>query len=172
MNLNKATFFSDLSKSISEPIYLTESTEQLRSEIESNHWIITIPNEIILEITTSDLVSFIEKVKTEYSKQLNESKLNINLIFYLWFEEPGQLHFNFINSNHNNLPFDCKLKFTSNAEEIIEEFLNSNYPDGVIPMNEFKTLETREEIEEADKLEKEMHTNFVLTVFQEVIRQN
>ncbi|MBK7042218.1 MAG: hypothetical protein IPH46_17720 [Bacteroidetes bacterium] len=47
--------------------------------------------------------------------------------------------------------------------------MKSKYHDQVIPWDELQTVETPEEIAEADRLEKELHDNFVLTVYQEKI---
>jgi hypothetical protein len=171
MTTNKIDFFKDLSKQISEPIYITDQTDQINSEIKSNYWVISAPSAIISQTTSVDFLEFIQSVKGNYKNQLNKAELNINLIFYLWFEEPGELCFNFINSNHESLPFGCKLKFTERPEEIIEEYLRSKYHDKLIPWEELQTIETPEEMAEADKLEKELHDNFVLTVYKETIQK-
>ena len=129
----------------------------------------TAPSEIIAQTTSVDFLEFIQKVKDHYKSQLDKSLLDIDLIFYLWFEEPGELCFNFINSKHDSLPFGCKLQYTDRPEEIVDEFLKSKYHDQVILMEEFETAETPEEIAEAERLEKELQDNFVLTVYQELI---
>ena len=171
MTANKTDFFNDLSSRISEPIYLTDKTNEVDKEIKHNHWVLTASSDIIAQTTTSDFLEFIQKVKDNYKSQLDKSPLDIDLTFYLWFEEPGELCFNFINSNHYTLPFGCKLKSTDRPEEIIHEYLESKFHDQVIPWDELQTVETPEEIEEADRLEKELQDNFVLTVYQEIIKK-
>lgn len=171
MTANKTDFFNELSSHISEPIYLTEKTDELNEEIKYNHWVLTAPSDIVTQTTTTDFLEFIQKVKDNYKSQLDKSQLDIDLTFYLWFEEPGELCFNFINSNHDRLPFGCKLKITDRANEIIDEYLKSKYHDQVIPWDELQTVETPEEIAEADRLEKELHDNFVLLVYQERIKK-
>jgi hypothetical protein len=167
MTANKTDFFNDLSSHISEPMYLTDKTDEVNEEIKHNHWVLTVPSDIVAQTTTADFLEFIQKVKDNYKSQLDKSPLDIDLTFYLWFEEPGELCFNFINSNHDSLPFGCKLKYTDRPEEIVGEYLKSKYHDQVVPWDELQTVETPEEIAEADKLEKELHDNFVLTVYQE-----
>ena len=169
MTANKTDFFNDLSSHISEPIYLTDKTDEVNEEIKHNHWVLEAPSDIVAQTTTAEFLEFIQKVKDNYKSQLDKSSLNIDLTFYLWFEEPGELCFNFINSNHDKLPFGCKLKFTDRPEEIVDEYLKSKYHDQVIPWDELQTVEIPEEIVEADRLEKELHDNFVLTVYQEKI---
>lgn len=171
MTANKTDFFNDLSSQISEPIYLTDKTDELNEEIKHNHWVLTAPSDIVATTTTADFLEFIQNVKDNYKSQLDKSSLDIDLTFYLWFEEPGELCFNFINSNHDSLPFGCKLKYTDRPEVIVEEYLKSKYHDQVIPWDELQTVETSEEIAEADRLEKELHDNFVLTVYQEKIKK-
>lgn len=170
MIANKTDFFNDLSNQISEPIYLTNKTDEVNEEIKYNHWVLTAPSDIVAYTTQSDFLEFIQKVKDNYKIQLHKSQLDIDLIFYLWFEEPGELCFNFINSNHDKLPFGCKLKYTDRPEEIVDQYLKSKYHDQVIPWNELKTVETPEEIAEADRVEKKLHDNFVLTVYKEIIK--
>jgi hypothetical protein len=171
MTANKTDFFNDLSNQISEPIYLTDKTDEVNEEIKHNHWVLTVPSDIVAQTTTADFLEFIEKVKDNYKSQLDKSSLDIDLTFYLWFEEPGELCFNFINSNHEGLPFGCKLKYTDKPEEIVDEYLKSKYHDQVILWDELQAVETPEEIAEADRIEKELHDNFVLTVYQEKIKK-
>lgn len=171
MTANKTDFFNDLSSYISEPLYLTDKTDEMYEEIKNNHWVLTASSDIVSQTTTADILEFIQKVKDNYKSQLDKSSLDIDLIFYLWFEEPGELCFNFINSNHDTLPFGCKLKYTDRPEEIVEEYLKSKYHNQVIPWDELQKVETPEEIAEADRIEKELRDNFVLTVYQEKIRK-
>jgi hypothetical protein len=171
MTANKNDFFNDLLKQISEPLYLTDKTSELNEEIYSNNWILSAPSEIIFQSTTIDFLEFIEKVKDNYKNQLDKSTLDIDLLFYLWFDEmAGQLCFNFINSNHDKLPFSCKLKHIERPEEIIDKFLKSNYHDE-IPWNEFEDVETPEQIVESDSIEIELVDNFVLSIYQEKIKK-
>lgn len=171
MTANKTDFFNNLSSQLSEPMYLTDRTDEVNEEIKHNHWGLTAPSDIVAQTTTADFLEFIQKVKENYKRQLDNSQLDIDLTFYLWFEEPGELCFNFINSNHDRLPFGCKLKYTDRPEDVVDEYLKSRYHNQVIPWNELQGVETSEEIAEADRLEKELHDNFVLTVYQEKIEK-
>ena len=171
MTVNKTDFFNNLLSHISEPIYLTDKTSEINAEINSNNWILSAPMDIISQTTTTDFLEFIQKVKDNYKNQLDKSTLDIDLIFYMWYDEmAGQLRFNFINSNHSKLPFGCKLTHLDRPEEIVDKYLKSHYNDG-IPMNELETNETQEQIEEAERHKKELRDNFVLIVYQEKIKK-
>lgn len=171
MIANKTDFFNVLRSQISEPMYLTDRIDEVKEEIKFNNWIITAPSHIVNQTTTTDYLEFIQEVKENYRNQLDNSHLDIDLTFYLWADDLGALCFNFINSNHVRLPFGCKLKFTDSPEEIVDSYLHSKYHDRVIPWNELQSVETPEEIEEADRLEKELHDNYVLTVYQEKLQK-
>ena len=167
---SKAEYFDELSTYILEPIYLTDKTDELNKEIEHNMWVLTCPYNIIAETTTDDILEFIKKVKTNYINQLGKSSFSIDLIFYLWLDPLAQqLRFNFINSNHNKLPFRCKVQYTDKPEDIIREYLHSKYHEVNIPWKELQIIETSEEIDEATMREKELQENYVLTVYQERI---
>lgn len=172
MTTNKAEYFNDLANQLSDPIYLTDKTDELDEEIKFNHWVLTAPSDIVTQTSQSEFLEFIQKVKDNYKIHLDKSELAIDLIFYLWFEEPGELCFNFINSKHDKLPFGCKLKFTDSAGEVVDQYINSQYHDQVVPWDELQTIETPEEIAKAEKLEKELHDNFILTVYKERIKKS
>lgn len=172
MTVNKTDYFNYLLTCLSEPIYLTDKTDELKEEIKYNLWALAAPAEIIAQVTTADYVELIEKVKESHKVQLGKSQLNIDLIFYLWFDEmAGQLRFNFINSNHLVLPFGCKLKYANKPDEIVEQYLTSRYNTQTIPWEELRTIETAEEKAVASILEQEMQENYVLTVYREKIRK-
>jgi hypothetical protein len=169
--VTKTAYFNDLSVQIAEPIYLTDRTDEVNEEIKCNCWALSAPSDVVSQTTTIDFLEFIQKVKDSYKDQLDKSPLDINLVFYLWFDAmAGQLRFNFINSNHDQLPFGCKLKFTDSPEEIIMQFLNLTHQEG-IPWNEFHPVETPEQIAEADRLDKELKDNYLLTIYQEIIKK-
>jgi hypothetical protein len=76
---------------------------------------------------------------------LSKSKFEIGLIFYTWFDaQASQLKFNFINSNHVKLPFRTLINLVQSENEIIQDFLNSKYHNG-IPFKELEKVESDEE---------------------------
>jgi len=171
MTTNKEDFFNNLSEQFSEPIYLTANTNEVNEEISQNHWAFSVPTEIASQMTTTDFLDFIEEIEDNYKHQLNNSDIDVDLIFYMWFDEmAGQLRINFINSNHKSLPFGCKLEFTEQPAEIVQKFLESNYLDG-IPWEELETVDKLEQEEEIDNIEKNETNGFVLTVYRELIRK-
>ncbi len=133
MITNKSDFFNDLLLQISDPVYLTEKTDEINEEIYYNLWYLSAPTDILSQTTTTDFLEFIQKVKDNYKCQLDKSHLAIDLIFYLWFDEmAGQLCFNFINSNHDKLPFGCKLKITDRPEEIVDQYLKKLFRISIV----------------------------------------
>lgn len=166
---NKKDYFDNLLLELSEPIYLTNRIDELDKEIYHNLWILSAPTAIVEQITTSDILGLIQKVKDKFKYKLAKSELDVDLIFYLWFEDIGQLRFNFINSNHKNLPFGCKIKFVDKPEDIINLYLESKHHDGLIPWEELQDIETSQQFVESEKLHNEIIDNFVLTVYKEII---
>jgi hypothetical protein len=72
------------------------------------------------------------RVKRNRQHQLQNSALKADLIYYPWFDEQaGQFRFNFINANHQKLPFRCKLIFVENETEVVNQFLSSAYLNGI-----------------------------------------
>lgn len=146
--MTKKEFFENIDEIISDKIYLTENLNELNKEIEINHWSIGIDYETAKNINNDDLEDFFRKVVKNRISQLDKSDKNIDLIFYSWFDEQaGNLNFNFINSGHENLPFSTELEFVDSLDNIISDFLNSRYLDG-IPMDELEDVS--EDIEETD----------------------
>jgi hypothetical protein len=171
MAVSKIDFFNDLLNQISEPIYLTDRTDEIKEEVFNNSWSLGAPHEIISQIAPNELLDFIEKVKRAYKIQLDKSHLDINLIYYLWFDEmAGQIRFNFINSNHEGLPFGCKIKYSDSPEEIIEHYLKSEHP-GEILWGELETVEMTENNNKTDPQETALNIEFVLNVYKETIRK-
>ena len=168
----KTAFFKGLQSQLDDPVYLTEKTDELKLEIASNHWIVSVPPALVGQVSASDFLAFIQQVKDRYQVQLEQSGLDIDLIFYLWFEVPGRLCFNFINSNHGHLPFECKCNWVSAPEIIIEHFLSANNADQTIPWAEFETLQTPESITEAEMQALELRKKYVLNVYQETIQKH
>ena len=59
MTANKTNFFNDLSSQISEPMYLTDKTDDVNEEIYHNHWSLSAPTNIISQTTITDFLQFI-----------------------------------------------------------------------------------------------------------------
>ena len=45
------------------------------------------------------------------------------------YEQAGQLRFNFINSNHDRLPFSSQLTFADKEKEILNDYLNKRHSE-------------------------------------------
>ena len=111
--MTKDEFFENINEIISDKIYLTDNLDELNKEIENNHWSIAIDSDTVKFIEKDDLLYFLRKMIKNRISQLHKSELDMDLIFYTWFDEQtGNLNFNFINSRHENLPFRAEHKFT------------------------------------------------------------
>lgn len=159
--MTKEEFFENINEIISDKIYLTDSLDKLNEEIETNKWSIGIDFKTAKVIGNEDLKKFLGKVIQNRIEQINKSKLNINLIFYLWFDtQAGNLNLNFINTKHEKLPFGAELEFTDSMDTIINDFLNSRYLEG-IPFDELENVSD-------DAIAKEKN-DYKLKVYQEEI---
>jgi len=168
----KEKFFDDLREFESSELFLTNSTDLIREEIKHNCVLVSMSSNAAKQASTSDFISFLDRVKVNRRQQLQQSSLNIDLIYYLWFDEQaGQLRFNFINSNHDKLPFGCKIFFVESEKQIIDEFLDSNYLDG-IPLSELeiydKSLQFKREIKGDENIEK----TWTVRVYRQIIYRN
>lgn len=152
-------YFNNLINSISDSIYITLNTDELNNEIENNHFYINANSEIVSKIKIEDYINFINNLISKYQHKLLQSKIEVDLIFYMWFDSmAGQLRFNLINSNHKELPFSCKFLNTNNPDEVLSQFLNSNYLNG-IQWNEFENIKN-------ENTNKSIVENFELIVYQ------
>jgi|SRR6185436_4009318 len=163
----KEKYFDSLREFETTELFLTNTTDLVNDEIENNCVLISISAELAKQTSSTDFITFLNRVKTNRRQQLQESSLDVNLIYYLWFDEQaGHLRFNFINSNHDKLPFGCELVFVNNEKEILDSFLNSNYLEG-IPWNELETIDTTQQ---SNKItEDKTEETFTLNVYREII---
>lgn len=130
---NKHTFFKDLSKYETSDLFLTDRTDQLHKETYHNFIAISLTTELARQTSTDEIVDFVSKIKKNRQQQLVNSDLLIDLLYYLWFDEmEAQLRINFINANHEKLPFDGEMCFVESEQEVIYRFLTSPYLDGLL----------------------------------------
>ena len=165
--MNKEEYFNQYEPYIAEKIFLTDKTSQVHNEIYENMLSFTVSKEQQANLTITDFINFLSRIKKNRKSQLNVSKTNSDLIYYVWYDEmAGQLRINFINANHSKLPFEAKLEFTSNQVEIINEFLITEYLDEITwdqLSNDTGDLQDKESIEKSD---------FKLKVYKEIIRKD
>lgn len=157
--MQREAYLDDLRKDlIPDKLFLTDSTNELNLEISTNHWKISISNELAEEISIEDFLILLDAIKQNRQQQLNSSPLEIDLIYYLWYDDQaGQLRFNFINSNHKALPFACPLEVVDTSREIVSDFLSSGYVAG------FSLEELTSELDSSD----DEIPPFILKVYSE-----
>ncbi|MFN7610186.1 MAG: hypothetical protein ACK5QX_04510 [bacterium] len=80
------------------------------------------------EISVDELATFLKEVKNDRQQQLRQSNSKVGLIYYVWVDgQSGQLRFNFINSNHDKLPFGSQLTFVTTEDEILTDYLTRRH---------------------------------------------
>jgi len=165
--MSEEEYFNQYESYIAEKIFFTDETSQVQNEIYENMLSFTVSKEQHANLTVAIFINFLSRIKKNRKSQLNVSKTNSDLIYYIWYDElAGQLRINFINANHSKLPFEAKLEFTSNQVEIINEFLQSEYLDEITwdkLSNDTGDLQDKE----STKL-----SNFKLKVYKEIIRKD
>jgi len=125
--MNKLKFFKILKKFETVELFLTTNIDSLEAEIYHNMICIEAYENISKEISVDEIISFLHNVKTNRKEQLVSNNNVSGLKFYLWVDEmANQLRFNFINSSHIKLPFNCDLKYVSDEKLIVKDFLNSD----------------------------------------------
>ena len=165
--MNKEEYFNHYESYIEEKIFLTDETSQVENEIYENMLSFTISRKHLAKLKVSDFVSFLSRIKENRKSQLNVSQTISNLIYYIWFDEmAGQLRLNFINSNHSELPFGADLEFTSHEDDIINEFLHSEY------LNEITWDKLSEDTGDQQNKESTEISDFKLKVYKELIRKD
>jgi hypothetical protein len=122
--MTKQEFFKDIEDIKSDKLLITDSVDNLNEEIKNNCWSIQFDDELSMEFSVDELADFLKEVKTNRRKQLKQSKIKVGLIYYVWVDgQAGQLRFNFINSNHEKLPFRSQLTFVTKEDEILTDYL-------------------------------------------------
>jgi hypothetical protein len=145
---------------------VTDNTQLLQEEIAANCWLISADGDVVDQIKVDDFELFLKKVRKNRLAQLNASDVDVDLIYYSWFDLLAcQLRFNLINSTHERLPFLAPVQLVETESEIIQSFLESNYHDG-IPFSELKHISPEEAFPEIE--EEEEH---IVYVYQEIIRK-
>ena len=164
MNTIKANYIKTLKEYIEEKIYITSQTDCLEKEIDRNCWWISGTPEQVKSLTKSEWESFLREIINNRKNQLKMSKESVNIIFYCWHDEQaGQLRFNLINSNHQKLPFSCKINFVT-LKEVIKEFYSDSTHE-LVPLN-------NSTIYDKDNDPKDMTIEYALNVYKETINSN
>jgi hypothetical protein len=123
--MTKEELFKDIEEIKSDKLFITDSVDNIDEEVRSNCWSISIPDEVSVECIVDELKNFLKEVKADRREQLRKANSKVGLIYYVWIDEQaGQLRFNFINSNHNKLPFSASLAFVAKEGEILSEYLS------------------------------------------------
>jgi hypothetical protein len=122
--MTKDEFFQEIESIKSDQLLITDSVNNIKEEIAENCWSISMTDEIAANCSPDELSKFLRDVKEDRRRQLIQSNSGVGLIYYIWVDEmAGQLRFNFINSNHNKLPFWAALIFVDTEHDILSDYL-------------------------------------------------
>ena len=137
----------DLFKLAKVDIYITDKTDDMEKEIYENYVKIGVPEEHLENISTIFFQNFLYEVKQNAKRNLDVNSLNVDLIFYVWFDaQAGQLRYNFINSNHEKLPFTTEIQLVDDVYEICDLFVKCVQTSTVPPQDKlliFKQIVTK-----------------------------
>jgi hypothetical protein len=130
MNILEITDLNDLQIIFNSEILITHNSSGLHEEINENMWCITLSPRV--NLSSKDLLNFLNVLLNKRSEQINQHELNGPITFYMWFDEMAlQLRFNFI-SGCNTLPFSVPIKLIDEPSEIINMFLKMrNWPEPI-----------------------------------------
>ncbi len=165
--MSKEEYFNQYESYIAEKIFLTDETSEVQNEIYENMLSFTVSKDQRANLTITDFINFLYRIKKNRKSQLIVSKTNSDLIYYIWYDEmAGQLRINFINANHSKLPFGAELEFTSNEVEIVNGFLESEYLDGIT------WDKLSDDTGDPQNQESTEISDFKLKVYKEIIRKD
>ena len=127
-------YIDEVYKLATVDIYITDKTDNVNKEIYENNIKIGVPEHLVQDIDPLTFSIFLSTAKQNAKAQLNKSELNVNLIFYAWLDEQaGQLRYNFINSNHDKIPFVAELNFVDDAWIVCKAWVDQMQNNAVLP---------------------------------------
>src|SRR6185436_21071976 len=88
----KEKYFDSLREFETTELFLTNTTDLVNDEIENNCVLISISAELAKQTSSTDFITFLNRVKTNRRQQLQESSLDVNLIYYLWLTNKRDIY--------------------------------------------------------------------------------
>jgi hypothetical protein len=123
----KEAYFQDLEFTVTAPVYLTASRDELDQEVAENMWSLGVSEELAGAIAPEEVRAFLQRVKRNRHEQLAQRGWPGGLRYYLWHDaQAGQLRFNFINSLHEALPFVAPVDACADEAPIIQTWLQDS----------------------------------------------
>ncbi len=165
--MDKQTYLERLKVIEQDAIWLGKYARDLNKEIAQNMWAVTVPQTLIDEVQTEDLVAFFERVILNRTEQVRKMKRQ-GIILYIWFDEDSeQLRLNCISDFHKKLPFGCEIHQTDQLDELISDYLtflheqqqddevNDDSPDEVLEDELDEDLDEEQDGEHDEDLDEE-----------------
>lgn len=130
--MDKKEFFQNIEGIIFDPIFIGKCEEDVQQEIDKNKWSICINKKLTTKLVVKDFMDFFEMVITNRSVELKKLKNSIGMLFYVWFNrQAGKIEIILISDYNPMLAFGWNAVQTDNLEIIFDEFLKSQYHDGI-----------------------------------------
>jgi hypothetical protein len=157
----KQKYLHQLKEFETSEMFITSDPADLQKEIENNCVYIIYPDSVCALPDVNEFAHFLTNVKVNRKRQLLETNMDVDLIYYSWVDDQaGQFRFNIINSNHKNLPFHCPIVFVSDEMEIVKKFYSA-FREVSVPWKE---------LHEVNGQEPEKSTaEFTLEVYKQII---
>ena len=161
----------ELQKIIQSPMMITGNCKYAQEETEINMWAI-LKGEKKIDASLNEILFFILQFQTKIEILAQKSEVNSPITFYLWFDEQiGQLCFNSISCDKQNLPFDCKISLLESADSIIDNFLHSDLYAGIIDQTITPCDVMIENFSKLEDEEEDNETFYVIDVFAITINE-
>ncbi|ALC88092.1 hypothetical protein AM499_04900 [Bacillus sp. FJAT-22090] len=143
--MDKNEFFQSLEEIVVDPLFISDSMQDIAEETANNTWSMSISKELATEIVMEDFIDFFRRVMTNRREQIRDSNNRDGMLFYIWFDrQSAQIKFSLISDYDTTLPFGCEIEIIHKLEPIIGEFLRFPYHDG-FPFEEVRDDEQVEE---------------------------
>jgi len=121
---SKQDFFRELDEIIAEPIFVGDSVDDLKEEINVNMWWIGATAEVLETLSVNEILDFIVQLTDNRREKMRQANTDHGMYFYLWFDDQaGQLRFNLISDFHTDLPFGATLNIIDTPVAIVGDFL-------------------------------------------------
>src|SRR5687768_10939681 len=94
---------------IHDTLFIGQTVDDLKQEIQTNSWRISMTQEERASISQEDLLNFFYAVIDNRREQMQHSHCNHGMWFYVWHDQQAsQLRFSLISDFHTELPFGAK----------------------------------------------------------------
>jgi hypothetical protein len=152
MNVIKIKSAFELQEIITSPIMITGDPRRDCEETYHNMWGIMLHDRsVVKNVSLQELYNFMKAVIKNRELQIQISAVISPIIFYLWVNDNiGRLCFNILSCREDELPFGCTVHIVNSLEQILQQFLDTPYHGGSIPMEDIIECELGDDDDDED----------------------